>query len=86
MVTLSEDSLNSLKTRKELLGNLAEIYEVAIDKYSRITLKNSERCSWGRLLVKIVGEMNNVLKDAEIEDVKLRLDRLEELVNSRYGN
>ena len=72
-----------VQKRRELLGHLNAVLEVAFEKYSNPRTKNSERQSWGRLIVNAVSCAAGVLKDADIDELKARLETVEEGLKRR---
>lgn len=69
--------MNTVETRNDLLEYLGEIILTSLDKFNRVTAKNSVRQRWGNLAVKAISELNDILKDTEIEDLLRRIEALE---------
>ena len=65
------------------MENLNEIIETALTKYAKARASNRDRQAWGRLVVAAVGEFNKVLKEIDLEDLLMRVERLEEEVKKR---
>jgi hypothetical protein len=63
--------------RRDLLNDIAKVLKVAFLKYENERTKNVERQGWGRLIVNAVAAAGGILKDADLDDLQRRLDRLE---------
>jgi hypothetical protein len=71
--------VNIPRERRELLNDIAKVLKVAFDKYENDRTKNSERQSWGRLIIGGVAAAGDVMKDVDLDDLKTRIEKLEEV-------
>lgn len=79
---------SNLKERKtSLYGCLGHVLAVSLKKFDKETASNSDRQSWGRLVVNAVQAYGKLLESAELEELAERLERLERVVevNKRNG-
>ncbi len=74
-----DSSVNIPKERRDLLNDIAKVLKVAFDKYENERTKNSERQSWGRLIINGVTAAGDVMKDADLDELKARIEKLEEV-------
>ncbi len=74
-----DSSVNIPKERRELLNDIAKVLKVAFDKYENERTKNSERQAWGRLIINGVTAAGDVMKDADLDEMKQRIEKLEEV-------
>ena len=65
------------ETRRELLENLGEVIETALNKFALTRTKNSTRQGWARVVISAVGESGKILRDYEIADLVDRVESLE---------
>ena len=65
------------ETRRELLENLGEVIETALNKFALTRTKNSTRQGWARVVISAVGESGKILRDFEIADLVARVEALE---------
>lgn len=80
---MDEHRENFRETRRELLETLGEVIDVALRKYSKVTVRSRDRCSWGRLVVSSVSESGKLLRDTDIDDLLRRLEHLEREVKKK---
>ena len=71
--------VNIPRKRRELLSHLDAVLEIAFSKYGNPRTKNSERVTWGRLIVNGVTAASIILKDADLDDLLARVTALEEV-------
>ena len=75
--------LKEASKRQEFLSVLDRVIENAYGKFTNKYTKNPERIAWGRLISDCCKAAGKILNDAEIEEVKQRLEVLEQTVNKR---
>ena len=68
------------ETRRELLENLGEVIETALNKFALTRTKNSTRQGWARVVISAVGESGKILRDYEIADLVDRVESLEAIL------
>lgn len=66
--------------RDVYLDHIRRILELAIGKYEHKQTKNTQRIAWGRLALQAITAGNQVLQTKETEEVKKRLQQLEEVM------
>ena len=66
------------ETRRELLENLGEDIETALNKFALTRTKNSTRQGWARVVISAVKESGSLLKDQEVAELVARVEALEE--------
>ena len=66
------------RKRRQLMGHLDAVLEVAFDKYSNPRTANGQRQGWARVIVNSVAVGDGLLKSAELELIEERLRVLEE--------
>lgn len=75
--------LKEASKRQEFLSVLDRVIEHAYGKFTNKYTKNPERIAWGRLISDCCKAGGKILNDAEIEEVKERLEVLELTVNKK---
>jgi len=69
--------LKTASKRAEIQTLLDRGVEYAFAKFTNRFTKNSEKLMWGRLLAQCGKIQSEVLKDQELEDLLVRVERLE---------
>lgn len=67
-----------LPNREDLLRAIQRVLDVAFPKFEGRNTKNSEKLSWGRLIVQAVSAGASVLKDAELDQLAQKIEDLRE--------
>ena len=70
--------LKNPSKRQEYLTLIDRLLETAFEKASNKYTKNSERVSWIRAITGLIVAGSAVLKDSDLDELQLRLDRLEQ--------
>lgn len=82
-VSADKSVLKEASKRQEFLSVLDRVIEHAYGKFTNKYTKNPERIAWGRLISDCCKAGGKILNDAEIEEVKQRLEVLEQTVNKK---
>jgi hypothetical protein len=69
--------LKEASKRQEYLSVLDRVVESAYTKYRNKYTQNSERIMWGRLISDCCKTAAKILNDVDLEEIKLRIEKLE---------
>jgi hypothetical protein len=85
VTTLVQVTVNSNKKeqRGKLFGYLDNVITVSQTKFKMEKAPNDDRQAWGRIIVSAVQAYGKILNDEDFEEVKHRLEALEQTVNKR---
>jgi hypothetical protein len=73
--------VNTPLKRRQLLGHLDRVLDVAFSKYDNPRTANPQRQGWARVIVNCVAVGDSLLKNQEMEDLERRLVEVEEVLN-----
>ena len=65
-------------SRGDLLAKLNDIVELAHGKALNKRVRRGDRLSWSRILVSACNAAGNIIKDGQLDELELRVRRLEE--------
>ena len=74
-----KDFQNQVKslTREDLLDAGGRVLDMAIARMEGRYTKNSEKLGWARVIASIISATAGVMRDADLDDIKCRLNKLE---------
>ena len=64
-------------SREDCLKALRYVLDCCVEKMEIFNTKNSERMGWCRIMNDAIGKATTLMKDTDLDDLKLRLEKLE---------
>jgi hypothetical protein len=74
---LVEKDLKMILKRAELLAAARRVLDLSLDKIDNRYTKGSEKVAWARVVIQAITAADDVLNDADLEELKARIERLE---------
>lgn len=71
------ENIDVKRLRKGLFSYLGHVLSVSREKFDKEKASNSDRQSWGRLIVSAVQVYGKLLEGAALEELEERVDALE---------
>jgi len=80
---VAEVPLKSPDQRSDLLEMLDRIIEDCYKKFKGRYCRNTEKLAWARVLAVLAKVSNELLQAGELEDLEIRIEKIEEILLKR---